>query len=877
MRERRTAMSILWYRWLALLIGAAGFVASGRKVSAYPVIVLCSAILYTGVLTFLRLRQWSTPWLWMATAGVDVVMGGWLLAVTGGAESAFLPFFLVPIVHTAMWAPLTAAVILTVGLGVLYPILAFLASDEAWLTTLTSVRFLTGEGILFLLALLIVLLVGPVLRWRKLEGELANYESLFTMTRTEPDRVMSVITAEALRMLKVDIVLVFLYQQAEDRLELQFPDPFPMFTLSPVTLQRMEWDQDCLKELMASAGPATVVDQLCRISIPQSMRDFFLRQPFLSAPIVLEGKPIGLLLASRRELEGGFEREALSGMAELAGRIAQVVRWIQSLHRLQRRYTEVSALNQVLREINSPNRLESVLQRIVDSAAELLRVDRATVMLLDEGGETLRVRAVAGASFAHSISDTMPVGEGISGWVVRHGQSLVIAPEDISRFRSDEEREVRRALCTPLRVEKRSIGVLNLSVISDQSRAFAQEDVEMAQLLADTAAVAIVKADLMEKVLSRTQELGEANREMSVGRTRLAQTINCISDGVIVLDATDRVILLNDAARRLLDLGDKEVLGLEVGGFLKEQGLEGLQALLRRLHDEATTLTGPLIYRGPLRPEVERSYELQMTPVCADQDDEAQCEGIVTILRDVTVEPEEEPVRSEFITTMAHELRTPLTSMRGYLELLRSGDAGTLTSIQEDYISRAQFNLDRCINLVSESLDLSRIREGHFSLYFSSVDVPQVVQEVAEAARVHAETKQLELRVTVSPEMAPIVASSSGLRQVLMNLLDNAIKHTPSHGQVSLRVEEEGNEVRFAVQDTGVGINGGEEQVFQPAEGEEGGRGVGLGLHISKQVVEAHNGRIWFESEPGRGTVFYFSLPKDPAQVPRENSQGAQG
>jgi signal transduction histidine kinase len=875
MRQKHRDMPILWYRWLALVIGTAGFVAGGQDKTALSLFALGTTVLYTLLLTGLRIWQRLPQNLWPVTIVADVVVGSWVLAATGGANSAFLPYYLVPVLEICLRASTTVAIGMTVGLGVLFPFLAVLGSPGVpALETLASERFLTGEGIFFLLALLVTLLVGPVLRWRKQEGELAKYEHLFTMSGTQPERVISVITEEALHALEADVVLIFLLGEAGKRPELQIPDPYPMTTLSRSTLLRIEWDEECLGSLMTSGSPAMLVDDECRIPIPRTIRDFFLHQPFLSAPLVMDAEPIGLLLAGRRQMRGRFDQQNLSGMSELAGRAARVLGWTESLHNLQRRYTEVSGLNQVLREINSPSRLESVLQRIVDSAGELLSVDRASVMLLDEGGQTLRVRAVAGAPFREPVSAGVPVGEGISGWVVQHGQSMVIAPEDVPRFRTDEEREVRWALCTPLRVDKRVIGVLNLSLLTADVRRFSQEDIQLAQLLADAAAVAIIKADLMEKVLSRTQELAQANRELSVGRSWLGQTINCIADGVVVLDALRRVILLNDAARRLLDFGDKDVLGLEVDAYLQEHKLEELQVMLRRLYDEATTLSGPLVYRGSLRSEGERVFELQMSPVCSEQDGELQCEGTVTVLRDITVEMEEEQVRAEFITTMAHEMRTPLTSMRGYLELLRSGDPGPLTSVQEDFITRAEFNLDRCINLINNFLDLSRIREGHFSMYFDSIDVSRVVHEVASLARAQAESKQQDIRVTVPPSLEPILASRSGLRQVLVKLLGNAIKHTSSRGQIFVRVEDEDDQLRFAVQDTGVGITESKESVFQPGGLEEGGRGVGLGLYISKKVVEAHGGRIWFESEPGRGTVFYFTVLKDPTQVTPEGIQG---
>ncbi|MGC8873589.1 MAG: ATP-binding protein [Chloroflexia bacterium] len=853
---------IVWYRWLALVIGAVGYLVSeGTEPQWGLLIALGVTVLYNLLLTALSSNRGSARWPWVATVAVDVVLGSALIFYSKGQTSPFLLYFVAPVLEVALRASLSVAVGVTVGLGLLYPVLCF--ASVGWrLAGILNAAFLTSEGVIFLLAVLIVLLIGPVLRWREQEGALARYEHLFTVSGTQRPGVITAVTEEVMRALEADVVLVFLRDPASGELELQIPDPYPMATLSRAVLRRIEWDQAFLKRLLETQAPATWVDEDFPYPVPPPLQDFFLRQPFLSAPLVLEGEIIGLLLAGRRRIREERRMDDLTQMAELAARVARVIGWTESLAALRRRYSETAALNQVLRDINSPRRLEEVLQRIVSSACEVFEVDRASVMLIDESGKWLRVRAAAGLPFRTPITEGVPVGRGVSGWVAQYGQPLVVQPDNISRFRSQEEREVRQALCVPLRADNQIIGVLNLSMMGSEGRHFGQEDIQLAQALADAAAVAIVKAELMEKVLTRTQELARVNRELSAEHRKLEWTLSRIAEGVVVLDRENRLVLANQAAVDLLGMQGKEILGADVEAYLKEQGLGDLHRLLQRCQQEAAQLVHPLVYRGPLRSGDSRVYEVTINPICVEEEGQQLCEGVVAMVRDVTLQVEEEQVRSSLIGMLAQDIRTPLTSIKGYLDLLRSGEAGPLTPQQTEFLTRAILNVEQCIHRVSNFLDLSRIQEGQFTLFFEPVNVVEIVQEAVGAVRKEVESRKQELRVTMPERIEPILASRTGLRQVLLNLLDNAVKHTSVQGRIFVRLEEEPDHLLFAVQDSGVGISAEmRDKVFQPGTTGEGGR-VGLGLYISKQIVEAHGGRIWFESQPGRGSVFYVTIPK---------------
>jgi PAS domain S-box-containing protein len=472
------------------------------------------------------------------------------------------------------------------------------------------------------------------------------------------------------------------------------------------------------------------------------------------------------------------------------------------------------------------------------------------------------------------VADAVPLGQGISGWVAQHDQPLMVVPDNLTRFRTTETREVQQAICVPLHLEGQVIGVLNLSLIADSRRAFSADDMHLAQILADAAATAITKAELLEKVSTRTSELSQANRQLAAQRNKLQWTIDSLAEGVFVLDATDQMTLLNGIAAEQLGVSAAEMVGHNFAEYLRQQGLEELRGLLQRARVEATPHSGAVLYRGPLQAGSDKVLELQITPICMQGEAGTRCEGTVTTVRDVTVEVQQEQARSQFIAKLAQDIRTPLTVIKGYVDLMRGKEIGPLTPQQEEFLGRVSAKLEEAVAMIVGLLDLSRVREGHLAVYFELVDVAAVVREVNDLIQPQVAGKLLDLRVTVPPQIGPILAGRTGLRQVLLNLLGNAIKHTSTQGQVLLRVEDEGAQLKFAVQDTGLVIpSEARGKVFQ-RNAEEGRGRSSIGLYVAKQIVEAHRGAIWFESEPGKGTVFYFTLPKDPTQGAVEEGKG---
>lgn len=219
-------------------------------------------------------------------------------------------------------------------------------------------------------------------------------------------------------------------------------------------------------------------------------------------------------------------------------------------------------------------------------------------------------------------------------------------------------------------------------------------------------------------------------------------------------------------------------------------------------------------------------------------------------------------LKSRFLAIASHELKGPLSVINGYLEMLKDGVAGTLNRRQEELLNMAVENVKGLAGMVKEMLDIGIIETGKVPLVLEEMDLVKCARDVIEFMKVRAEGKGIE--VVPPAGYAEAAFDREKIKEVLINLIDNAVKYTPSCGEIRVEVREEADGLTVTVSDNGVGIPEGDlEKVFgEFYRGSWGEEGTGLGLFICRRIVEAHGGRIWAESEEGKGSRFCFTLPK---------------
>lgn len=350
-------------------------------------------------------------------------------------------------------------------------------------------------------------------------------------------------------------------------------------------------------------------------------------------------------------------------------------------------------------------------------------------------------------------------------------------------------------------------------------------------------------------------QMADRLRSTIVALTEEQERLNAIlenmADGVLIADALGRVHLINPAAARLLGVEAHWAMGRSLAEVVRDHRIIGLwRACHERGQEQAETVE--FDWR-------EIFLQVVVTPLV-----EADRRTCLVVLQDLTRVRRLETVRRDFISNISHELRTPLASLKALVETLCEGALEDPPAARR-FLGRMETELDALTQMVQELLELSRIESGRVPLRLEPVAVEEIVLPPLERLRPQAERAGLVLRVVLPSGLPQVRADGERVRQVVSNLVHNAIKFTPPGGDVTVTAEPMGNEVLVSVRDTGIGIPAEDLprifERFYKADRARSGGGTGLGLAIAKHIVQAHGGRIWAESFEGKGSTFYFSLP----------------
>lgn len=352
-------------------------------------------------------------------------------------------------------------------------------------------------------------------------------------------------------------------------------------------------------------------------------------------------------------------------------------------------------------------------------------------------------------------------------------------------------------------------------------------------------------------------------RSSDMGKLLVAQqtteaAIDSLYDPVIVTDGEGCVTKLNPAAEEIFG-PENENAGKHVGEVARDARIAGAVAEAlesqRPVASEGMSSVFPLGVDGS-----ERAFRLRTTPM---RDNVNRMLGAVTILQDITHLREIDRLKSEFIATASHELRTPLTSVQMGVHLLLEGALGELTDSQNEVLQACRQDCERLDKLTRDLLDLSKIEAGERQPQLASVRARDLISTVAEELRPQVEAKSLELRLDAPVDLSRVMVDRLQVERVITNLVINALRHT-KQGEIKISAEQRDNHISVSVCDTGSGIPTEYlphifDKFVQVPDAPTGG--AGLGLTISKSIVEANGGRISVQSQVGRGTTFTFTLP----------------
>jgi len=361
---------------------------------------------------------------------------------------------------------------------------------------------------------------------------------------------------------------------------------------------------------------------------------------------------------------------------------------------------------------------------------------------------------------------------------------------------------------------------------------------------------------ILEK--SKNEEVAwKKYKEILSEKRETEAVIRSIAEGLVVVDDKGNVIMMNPAAEKLLGISHKEKIGKSILEGLKEEQVISLVKGAPEKEGKEIEIVSPN----------EETKKILRASSAVIEDENGKPVGMVSVLSDITKQKELDRLKSNFVSSVTHELRTPLVAMEKSISLLLTENIPE--SQQREFLSIAQRNLKRLTSLINDLLDLSKLEAGKMEIKRQLCSIESVIDEAISGLKTWAETKSIQINKVIEENLPDVNIDPNRIIQVLTNLIGNAIKFTPPSGKITVEAKfiRTENELEVAVQDTGIGIAKEDlprifDKFFQVGERAPTDiSGTGIGLSIAKEIIQLHKGRIWAESEKGKGARFIFRLP----------------
>jgi len=373
--------------------------------------------------------------------------------------------------------------------------------------------------------------------------------------------------------------------------------------------------------------------------------------------------------------------------------------------------------------------------------------------------------------------------------------------------------------------------------------------------------------EMRAALMNVLEDVETSKRIIEIDHLREKAIFQALGEGVVATDKSGKVILFNRVASEITGIPQEKAIGkqLEQALLLYE---EDKDVISTNAFVSALSGTGSDLLEGVVVHAAGGSIVPVAGTVQPYLDDEERLSGIVAAFRDITIEKEIAEQKSGFISVASHQLRTPLSAMRWYVDLLLAGDAGRLTKQQREFLSDVHSSIQRLASLVDDLLNVSRAESGRLTYASKEVDLKPLIEQLVRELEGVIQEKKQKVEVDLGKELPHADVDPKLFAQVIENLIANAVKYTPEGGKVGIRLSSKDTKtLLLEIWDTGFGIEKeNQHKIFQKFY--RGKRavtmetvGTGLGLYIAKTVVDAGGGKIWFESEEGKGTKFFVTLP----------------
>ena len=576
------------------------------------------------------------------------------------------------------------------------------------------------------------------------------------------------------------------------------------------------------------------------------------------------------------------------------------------LQETEQRAYQLATLNEITRQLTSTLEQEPLLKNILENAVSILNSEAGTLFLMDEQTGELEFKVTVGPVASNLLGQRLPPGTGIVGRAVQTRAPVIEndAQRSIARFNVNTDKQTgfisRSLIAVPMQIKDRVLGVIEVINRRD-GLPFVADDQNILTAFAGQAAVAMENA----RLLAQTDQELEARVEELQVMGRIVREMNASLDVERAMRITLEWAIRQSAA-------EAGLIGVLEDEHLRLMAHQGYEDVFADQKDVQLSLEFPSI-----RGSIESGQSSQVSLIATGEKGilpSAHTQIIVPIRREVQVigliilestsdsqgnlaflnrlsdnaaiaisnaqlfaEVERANLaKSEFVSFVAHELKNPMTSIKGYSELLAAGSVGQINEMQSNFLHTIRANVQRMSALVSDLNDNAKIEAGQLRLEYKPVHVEDIVDEVVRSTKRQIEEKKQAVDLLLPQKLPSIWADHTRVAQVLTNLVSNAHKYTPEGGKVVVGAEATYNQwdpggakevVHLWVKDDGIGISIEDQaKIFQKFFRSEDSKareapGTGLGLNITKSLVEMQGGRIWFDSEFRKGTTFHFTVP----------------
>jgi PAS domain S-box-containing protein len=566
----------------------------------------------------------------------------------------------------------------------------------------------------------------------------------------------------------------------------------------------------------------------------------------VAAPLIVRENVVGIMTLTHPD-PGFFNQEHLELVQAISDQAAFAVFNARLYAASERRAGVMTALAESASAIGASLQLDKVLQTILEQTTEALEVEAVSLGLVEPDGKELVFRAATGERSKQLLGMRIKMGQGVAGWVAKEGKGQIVQdtsgdPRFYAKVDETTGYKTRAIACAPIRAHGKVIGVLE--ALNPRSGNFESDALPVLDGIGNLAGTAIEHAQLFE--------------QMQAARARYGELFEDSIDPILITDWEGNIIEANRQAELLIGFDEETLRKMNVHHFHKAD-YKVLGPDLSKLK-QGDSLSYESILQGQGSNQI--GVEVYVHRITVDGGEQLQW-----ILRDITERKKLDSLREDLASMIYHDLRSPLANVVSGLDVLEMMLPADKDPTVRSVLDIAMRSTERVQRLVNSLLDASRMEAGQRIGNPEPNAVADLVQAALESVAPTAQSKDIPLEAGVVKGLPKVLVDSEMTRRVLINLLENAIKYSQENQKVVVGAKRAGDFVEFWVQDQARGIPKAElERIFEKFARVQIGatgntKGLGLGLAYCKLAVEGHGGKIWVESQVGKGSRFAFTMP----------------